>query len=174
MKERSGVQRGSGEPAEAVQREMVIAWARDSSVIVRNSQFQNIFWWESHLRFTDGLDLKSERKSKIKKDYWILDDGYGLVPFNKMSKIRKRENGVRHFVLTMLNLGSYYISLFSQDRLSYYCCNKYSPKSGGFKLQNISCSCCVCISTVWDFAPCYSYFKTQADRIVADHQWPRK
>ena len=46
------------------------------------------------------------RKSKIKKEYWILDDGCGLVPFNKMSKIRKRENGVGHFVLTMLNLGS--------------------------------------------------------------------
>lgn len=126
--------------------EREIAWARDSSVIVRSSQFQDISWWESHLRFTDGLDLKSERKSKMKKDYWILDDGYALVPFNKMSNIRKRENGVGHFVLTMLNLGSQYISLFSQDRLSYYCCNKYSLKSGGFKLQNVFLAHAVCAS----------------------------
>lgn len=27
----------------------------------------------------------------MKKDYWILDDGYALVPFNKMSNIRKRK-----------------------------------------------------------------------------------
>lgn len=124
--------------------EREIAWDQGQQCD-RSSQFQDISWWEAILRFIK-LDLKSERKSKMKKDYWILDDGYALVPFNnKMSNIRKRKwSGA--FCSDHVKFGIQYISLFSQDRLSYYCCNKYSLKSGGFKLQNVFLAHAVCAS----------------------------